>query len=156
MEYPRIIYAIQHNPTGRVYIGSSCDGSSRIASHMSMLRTGKHPNKMMQADFDKFGDDYSVCFLDVVVNPIDRNKEFLWMDALNTRDPENGYNGGDHSIPAQLSRLNFRSIPNGTLGDFRRELTAWEKEIKRENLLDPDKRGLFNLYPSAFRRIAEA
>ena len=149
MTYPRIIYILKHNPTGRVYVGSSADPSSRIATHISYLRNGTHSNAGMQADFDKYGDDYSVCLADVICGHRDRDKEFLWMDVLNARDPEYGYNDKDHSKPASSLASEFWQIPLGALGDFKRELIAWERMLKEKNNLDPVKRRLLNTYPSA-------
>lgn len=57
MHIPRTIYAIRHNVTGRVYVGSSAAPIKRIRSHLNALRRGKHNNSAMQSDFDLYGDD---------------------------------------------------------------------------------------------------
>lgn len=54
-------YSITDNETGKVYIGSSNDISSRVSTHKDNLRKGKHHNKSLQElynnslnkDFDK-------------------------------------------------------------------------------------------------------
>lgn len=46
-------YLILHRKTNRVYIGSTLHLSSRISSHLSMLRLGCHPVKALQADYDE-------------------------------------------------------------------------------------------------------
>lgn len=47
MHIPRTIYAIRHNVTGRVYVGSSAAPIKRIRSHLNALRRGKHNNSAL-------------------------------------------------------------------------------------------------------------
>lgn len=56
------IYQILNKYTGDWYIGSSKHVSTRIHQHFSLLRNGKHPNKKMQREFDKYN-EFFVCFL---------------------------------------------------------------------------------------------
>lgn len=42
MKLPRIIYAIQHNVTKRIYVGSSANVENRYWNHMNNLRNHKH------------------------------------------------------------------------------------------------------------------
>ena len=99
MRYPRVVYVIKHEPTGRVYVGSSHDPHERFRGHFNSLKGGYHNNKSMQADCDKYGFSYSVYILDTIQGIDDKNKEFLWMDALNARAPDTGYNILDKSKP---------------------------------------------------------
>lgn len=98
MNYPRLVYAIQHNVTGRIYIGSSSDIVRRYNTHMCKLRKGNHSNKLMQYDFSKYGDDYSLFKIDTIENGLERLKEFEWMIKLNTKDDGFGYNGCDRGL----------------------------------------------------------
>ena len=51
------VYAIVNklHPMERRYVGSSVNIPKRFASHRSALRTGRHPNKPLQAAWNKYG-----------------------------------------------------------------------------------------------------
>ena len=95
MKLPRTIYAIQHNPTKRIYVGSSAYPAQRYESHMMDLRAHRHVNPLFQKDFDEYGEDYSFFVLDEIETYEDRFKEYEWMRKLGTYDPEVGYNKRD-------------------------------------------------------------
>lgn len=95
MKFPRTVYAIQHNVTGRIYVGSSANIQKRYWGHIWQLRNNKHQNKDMQYDFNEYGEDYSLFVLDKI-NDIDHKSiEQLWMKKLRTNDPRIGYNKND-------------------------------------------------------------
>lgn len=52
MKLPRIVYAIQHNMTKRIYVGSSANVENRYWNHMNNLRNHKHNIEDMQSDYD--------------------------------------------------------------------------------------------------------
>lgn len=91
------IYAIQHCPTGRIYVGRTNSLEQRLEAHFRSLRSGSHPNELMQSDYNEYGNDYEVFVLEVVEDsyPIKRDAEFKWMDKLNTGDKRIGYNYKD-------------------------------------------------------------
>lgn len=95
MVVPREVYAIQHIATGRIYVGSSANLEQRLRDHMNALKSGKHPNKMMQEDYDNYGGDYEFFVLEKITEFVDRSKEYDWMEKLNTGNPEVGYNSRD-------------------------------------------------------------
>ena len=95
MDFPRTIYAIQHNVTKRIYIGSSCRLKDRYKNHIYALRTGKHSNEDMQSDYDQYGEDYSVFALEEVCKYDDRSKEYEWMKKYKTHQRGIGYNYND-------------------------------------------------------------
>lgn len=95
MIYPRTIYAIKHNVTKRMYIGSSKDVKTRYQSHIHRLRSGKHPIEDMQEDFSKYGEDFSVYILEEVTINDDRKNEYKWMRKYNTFTRGVGYNYKD-------------------------------------------------------------
>jgi len=109
MKFPRIVYAIKHQPTGKVYVGSTSLPKTRITNHLNKLSAGTHNLDAMQADYNNYGGNYSLFILDVIATLEDCNKEYLWMDILKSRDPEFGYNGKDHSIPLCLEK--FKEYP---------------------------------------------
>lgn len=91
---------ITHNPTGRAYIGSSATVESRIQTHLSNLRGGRHPVEDMQADFDAYGGNYSVVILESVEgkNTEDRFREYEWMRLYRTNERGRGYNYKDRVV----------------------------------------------------------
>jgi group I intron endonuclease len=50
------IYVIRNNATGNGYVGQSARMRKRLADHFNLLRSGRHPNKHLQAAFKKYGD----------------------------------------------------------------------------------------------------
>lgn len=96
MKLPRTIYALEHARTGRIYIGSTSDMKSRLTAHMSSLKTGRHPCKLMQKDYDEYGKMFLLIELDTIETFADRCKEYRWMEAMHTDNPERGYNGNDN------------------------------------------------------------
>jgi hypothetical protein len=50
------VYAIIENFSGKIYIGASTNYHERESSHRRELLSGRHPNKALQADFNKSGD----------------------------------------------------------------------------------------------------
>lgn len=95
MNFPRKVYAIRHNATNRVYIGSSCHVDKRLKSHIFALRARKHPIEDMQADFDKYGEDYTFTILEDVLVYEDRVKEYEWMLKYQSQIRGIGYNYKD-------------------------------------------------------------
>lgn len=95
MTLPRKVYAIQHNKTQKIYIGSSKDVRQRYLNHLYALRNNKHPNKDMQDDFNLYGEDYSLFILDEITCYAERKKEYEWMLKYNSTCREKGYNCND-------------------------------------------------------------
>lgn len=89
------VYAIRHNVTNRVYIGSSSKVDQRFKNHMYCLRGGRHPVEDMQADFDKYGEDYTFTILEDVCYS-DKKAEFRWMEKYQSYVRGVGYNYKDH------------------------------------------------------------
>ena len=79
MDFPRKIYAIKHNTTGKIYVGSSQQVDKRISAHLSRLRSHTHGVEDMQADFDKYGENYTITILDEISKPEDWVKEYECM-----------------------------------------------------------------------------
>ena len=51
------VYWIKNKINNLMYIGSSKDIGSRIIKHFSQLRKGNHPNHLMLADYNKYGQE---------------------------------------------------------------------------------------------------
>ena len=59
------IYCITCEVNNQNYIGSSKDIYKRVVKHYSNLRLGNHPNKRLQADYNKYGiDKFKVSILE--------------------------------------------------------------------------------------------
>ena len=117
MRYPRIVYAIQHNKTGKIYVGSTQDVEARLAAHIRLLRKGVHHNPYLQKDFDEYGEDFSVFEVDRIETYKENYKEYEWMKKLNTVDPEYGYNKDDRAVRHALRNVKFASgIPEPKKG----------------------------------------
>ena len=104
MNMPRKVYAIQHNVTKKIYIGSTKNVDSRYLAHIYDLRAGKHTVEDMQADFDLYGEDYSLFILDEIVEYKDRIKEYEWMHKYNTFTRGIGYNYKDRASEMRCIR----------------------------------------------------
>lgn len=111
MEFPRVVYALRHDPTGKVYVGSTHKIINRITNHINSLKHGSHAVEVMQRDYDKYGGPYTVFVLDTISGMNDTNKEYLWMDALRSRDPEYGYNVNDHKVKSAISEIAGITFP---------------------------------------------
>lgn len=94
MRFPRTVYAIEHQQTGKIYIGSSCNFKERIKSHLRLLKNGKHPIENLQNDFNS-NSELKFYELDQIHAFEERAKEHKWMDHYKTRDKEFGYNYKD-------------------------------------------------------------
>lgn len=99
IRFPRTVYAIQHNITKRIYVGSSNDIESRYWSHMSALRNHRHNVEDMQSDFDKYGENYSLFILDEIKEFSEIRKEYEWMGILKSNIRGTGYNYKDNAKP---------------------------------------------------------
>lgn len=95
MIFPRSIYAIQHNITKRIYIGSSANPETRYLNHLYRLRAGHHDVEEMQRDYNEYGEDYSLFILEEIKKWEERVKEYEWMRKYNSTDKEFGYNYKD-------------------------------------------------------------
>lgn len=110
MKLPRTVYLIRHNKTKRVYIGSSNNPPRRFKAHMDALRRGKHPVEDMQADFDKYGEDYSIEFLEVIEKYEDGMHEYDWMRKYNSHIRGIGYNYKDIANIARKKNRNREKL----------------------------------------------
>jgi group I intron endonuclease len=51
------IYRIMNTVTRMVYIGKTSDNiRTRISNHKGLLKKGKHPNKLLQRDWNEYGE----------------------------------------------------------------------------------------------------
>lgn len=95
MDFPRQVYAIQHNTTKRIYIGSSKNVEKRYWTHIYALRNGTHAIKDMQEDFVQYGEDFSLFILDKINGFDEKHKEYDWMEKYQSFIRGTGYNYKD-------------------------------------------------------------
>tara|TARA_R110002012_G_scaffold318931_1_gene538181 strand:- start:35 stop:661 length:627 start_codon:yes stop_codon:yes gene_type:complete len=55
-EEPNCVYQIKNLENNKVYIGETIRGELRWKEHLRDLRGNRHPNKLLQEDFDKYGE----------------------------------------------------------------------------------------------------
>ena len=93
MKYPRILYAIKHNKTKRIFIGTTAQSlEDRYRFHIAALRKHRHHTSLMQEDFDKYGEDFSVYILGKLETKDDRDMEYEAILKYKTCDEKYGYN----------------------------------------------------------------
>lgn len=112
----KVIYAIQHNVTKRIYVGCSLHYEKRIREHICHLRNGKHTNKELQKDFDLYGESYSYFIIERNVpfhGCFDREK--MWMSVLKSNEINTGYNLMKTEAPKQLSDFQKVEIDIGKM-----------------------------------------
>ena len=94
-DYPKVVYAMQHRVTKKIYIGLTRNLEERYKNHLCLLRNNKHHSKLMQEEYNEYGGEYDVFILDKVETYSERHKEFEWMRHYKTKDKNYGYNGQD-------------------------------------------------------------
>ena len=107
------IYALIHTPSGRMYIGGTCDIAARCKQHIAALRYDIHCNPILQEAWTRDGPRaFHVCVLEPIIRLKDLLKrEKRWMERLNTVYP-NGFNRRpvrDTSIPPNRANDYLRS-----------------------------------------------
>lgn len=86
------VYALVNETKDKYYIGSSINVETRIKTHFSQLRHGKHVCKAMQKDFSD-GDTFSSQILETHENPTQSflfNREGQWINKY--KDDKSIYN----------------------------------------------------------------
>lgn len=75
------IYKITNTQTGKVYIGSSIEMSSRFKQHYENLKMGKHHNEKLQNDYNIYGESYFKFETLEIIDNIDDlpEKEYYWI-----------------------------------------------------------------------------
>ena len=113
MEYAYTIYAIRCKTNGRMYIGRTRQLlEERVKAHLTLLRAGKHTNKLMQEDYKKYGEDNFQCYeLETGLTFEDRNKECFYMDKYKTCNSKYGYNTRDNHSRAKGTIEIIKGLP---------------------------------------------
>lgn len=88
------IYMIKCRANNKVYIGKTNSIKKRCMQHVYGLRNGKHANKLLQKDYDQFGEDaFSFEVLaqtDIHSRYVDVERNYIL--KYQAYDPNHGYN----------------------------------------------------------------
>lgn len=96
-EMQKTIYCIRNRATGRVYVGMTKNPTRRFEQHLSALRGGRHKNELMQEDFCKYGNVFSLEILSTDAH-CQEHAEQKWILKFKSYDRKYGYNYKDPSI----------------------------------------------------------
>ncbi len=78
------IYGIQCAKNGRIYIGRSRNIRRRLVGHYSKLKQGRHPNRYLQEDFNRYGISYFRSRVIMRCNPddlLEKEQYFINVDS---------------------------------------------------------------------------
>uniref|UniRef100_A0AB39CCD4 Endonuclease n=1 Tax=Pseudomonas phage RVTF4 TaxID=3236931 RepID=A0AB39CCD4_9VIRU len=70
------VYVIDHIPTGKFIIGQSRTVSAEVDKHIALLKTGRHPNKILQRQYSGYNMD-----LRMIEIPASNSKEAKKIEA---------------------------------------------------------------------------
>ena len=80
-EQPACVYQIVNNQNGRIYVGETTRGDLRWKEHLTNLRGNRHENKLIQEDFNKFGEE---AFEWSIIKELPKNKQVLLCEEIRT------------------------------------------------------------------------
>lgn len=107
MKLPKTVYALRHEATGKIYVGSTANIRTRFLKHLNRLKNGAHHVKDLQADYDRYENKgITLLCLDEIKDFEERNKEYEWMAFYQSFDREHGYNYADPKLPRNIKRRN--------------------------------------------------
>ena len=87
------VYCIRCKVNNKAYIGSSANIKRRWTEHKSLLKTGKHPNKQLQEDYNKYGaDNFLYLTLINCKSQMLLKYESMYVLLFDTRQVNKGYN----------------------------------------------------------------
>lgn len=87
---------IKNLVNGKVYVGQSKNSNGinyRLAYHKSKLRKGVHPNKHLQASYNKYGEhNFSFSIIEECDISQLNEREIYWIQFYNSLNPKYGFN----------------------------------------------------------------
>ena len=87
------VYCIRCKVNNKAYIGSSANIKKRLSNHKSSLKAGKHINKQLQEDYNKYGADSFLYLVLINCKSSELHRyEYIYMEMFSTRDKAIGYN----------------------------------------------------------------
>lgn len=130
---PGCVYCIKCNVNNRVYIGQTRNISRRINTHKSMLIKGKHTNKNIQKDFNKYGINNFKFYIieDNIPSDILIERETYWIKYYGGIEHNGTYNMQD------LTNINQQvkdSIGNSNTGKHRTDDFKLKESLNKQLL----------------------
>ena len=111
---PMGVFLIRNNRSDKVFLGAGLDLRGAINRHKFQLKNGNHPNKQLQADWNKQGsDDFALEIVDELTPSTDLKMNYsaelafmekLWLEKLQPFG-ERGYNERKLSRAELLRRI---------------------------------------------------
>ena len=87
------VYCIRCKVNNKAYIGSSANIKQRWGNNKSMLKAGRHDNKQLQEDYNKYGADNFLYSILINCKPQKLLKyESMYVLLFDTRQVNKGYN----------------------------------------------------------------
>lgn len=109
----KAVYVIHNTANGKNYVGLSGTPKWRCKIHLKELRSNRHKNKLLQDDFNIFGESAFIFnTLDCFVNDEAKRMEVFMMQVLRSKDMRYGYNCNDRTGTSKYAILDrWRTIP---------------------------------------------
>lgn len=92
------VYVLTHLPTGKKYVGRTRHPKMRGQQHITAAKRGKHPCKALQADYNKYGGEFSYEVIGECPRERGFDREKQLMVQLKTYDEKFGYNTNDWAM----------------------------------------------------------
>ena len=100
------VYQIENLINGKLYIGSSNQIERRFYLHKWDLRRGKHHSITLQRAWDKYGESaFNFSVIIYCAPDVRQSYEQIYLDRLETVNPEKGYNICCDAVAAGMGRV---------------------------------------------------
>ncbi len=136
------IYKIRCTKTKKEYIGSSNNIKRRWKEHISHLNRNRHKNKILQKDWNKYGQKYFKFIILQTVRNFKRMpiREKYWIKKLQTLNTDLGYNIGpvtqrNLNTGIKLSAKNVYDIKNAIFNGIKIAKLATKYKIHRATII---------------------
>lgn len=91
------IYSLVNTENGKRYIGRTQNPRSRIYTHLCLLKSGKHPNELLNHDSGQTF-DFEILKNGILSADEAKRMERFYMVRFKTYDSQFGYNGNDRML----------------------------------------------------------
>lgn len=129
------IYKILNKINGKAYVGSAVNLNLRWSQHKSKLKINEHPNKYLQASWNKNGlENFEFVVIEYCDKSILLEREQFWIDNLKVCDREFGYNTrivASSNIGIKLSEETKKLLSEKNKGkkrtaETKAKMSAWQ------------------------------
>lgn len=151
------VYTITNLINNKIYVGSTLISfKQRWAQHVSSLKYNKHNNRYLQSSWNKHGEkNFKFEVLEEYSLEIIIDMENYWINMLNTRNPEFGYNlnspkVGNYGI--KFSKEIRERMGKAQLGRKHSEISKIKMSKSRIGLFAGSKNPMFGRKLSSFNK----